>query len=431
MDRPGFRPDEGGARPAAPPDMSESKGSLMPSSARPPVLGEPLDPLPRQFAAFMRPQLPGLLNEIRTEVTRTYPVYGRLLNGPDGDAIRQGVEQALTAFVDRVADPASSSELRDELLRRFGRVEAYEGRDLEVLQGAYRLGARIALRRARTVGRQHSLSPALILAFADALFAYVEELESVTREGYAEVRERAASEESALRRQLLHSLLSSSPPPRTTVSELCKTAAWELPRSCFLVALRPPASEHILAGLDRDVLADLDIPQPHLLVPGDLTPQRLDMLRTALTGTRAAIGLTVPLNQAADSVRWARRVLQLADDDVIADAPLIRCEDHLTTLWLLSDNALVDRVAARELAALDELPARRRDRLVETLRVHVSTRAPAEQVGEILGVHAQTVRYRLRMLDTYLGDRLADPEHRFAIEVALRSLHLRGHDSPE
>ncbi|MDT0393869.1 MULTISPECIES: helix-turn-helix domain-containing protein [Streptomyces] len=403
----------------------------MPSSARPPVLGEPLDPLPRQFAAFMRPQLPGLLNEIRTEVTRTYPVYGRLLNGPDGDAIRQGVEQALTAFVDRVADPASSSELRDELLRRFGRVEAYEGRDLEVLQGAYRLGARIALRRARTVGRQHSLSPALILAFADALFAYVEELESVTREGYAEVRERAASEESALRRQLLHSLLSSSPPPRTTVSELCKTAAWELPRSCFLVALRPPASEHILAGLDRDVLADLDIPQPHLLVPGDLTPQRLDMLRTALTGTRAAIGLTVPLNQAADSVRWARRVLQLADDDVIADAPLIRCEDHLTTLWLLSDNALVDRVAARELAALDELPARRRDRLVETLRVHVSTRAPAEQVGEILGVHAQTVRYRLRMLDTYLGDRLADPEHRFAIEVALRSLHLRGHDSPE
>lgn len=201
----------------------------MPSIARPSVLGEPLDPLPKKFAAFMRPLLPGLLNEIRTEVTRSYPVYGRLLNGPDGDAIRQGVEQALTAFVDRVADPSSSSELRDELLRRFGRVEAYEGRDLEVLQGAYRLGARIALRRAKTLGRQYSLSPALILAFADALFAYVEELEAITREGYAEVRERAASEESALRRQLLHFLLAASPLPRTAVSELCKAAAWELP----------------------------------------------------------------------------------------------------------------------------------------------------------------------------------------------------------
>jgi hypothetical protein len=411
--------------------MSESKGSLMPSFARPSVLGEPLDPLPRQFAAFMRPELPGLLNEIRAEVTRAYPVYGRLLNGPDGDAIRQGVEQALTAFVDRVADPGRNSELRDELLRRFGRVEAYEGRDLEVLQGAYRLGARIALRRAKSLGRQHSLSPTLVLAFADALFAYVEELEAVTREGYAEVRERAASEVSALRRQLLHLLLASSPLPRTTVSELCRSAAWELPRTCFLVAVRPPAPEHIQAALDADVLADLDIPQPHLLVPGDVTPQRLDMLGSALAGTRAAVGLTVPVAGAADSVRWARRVLQFVDDGVVPDAPLVRCEDHLTTLWLLSDPALVGHLAARELAPLDELPAKRRDRLVETLRVHVSTRAPAEQVGEILGVHAQTVRYRLRALDTFLGDRLADPDHRFALEVALRSLHLRDHGTAE
>ncbi|CAM5574680.1 hypothetical protein STENM223S_05379 [Streptomyces tendae] len=142
------------------------------------------------------------------------------------------------------------------------------------------------------------------------------------------------------------------------------------------------------------------------------------MLHTTLSGTRAAVGLTVPVAQAADSVRWARRVLQLVDDGVVPDAPLVRCEDHLTTLWLLSDPALVDRLAARELAPLDGLTAKRRDRLVETLRVHVSTRASAEQVGEILGVHAQTVRYRLRTLDAYLGDRLADPDHRFALEVA-------------
>lgn len=211
----------------------------MPSITRSPEAGEPLGPLPRQFAAFIRPELPGLLNEIRAEVTRAYPVYGRLFDGPDGDAIRQGVEHTLAAFVDRVANPGQSSEPRDELLRRFGRVEAYEGRDLETLQGAYRLGARIALRRAKTVGRQHNLSPALVLAFADALFAYVEELEAVTREGYAEVRERSASEVSALRRQLLHLILAAPPLPRATVSELCEAAAWELPRECTLVALRP------------------------------------------------------------------------------------------------------------------------------------------------------------------------------------------------
>jgi DNA-binding PucR family transcriptional regulator len=66
---------------------------------------------------------------------------------------------------------------------------------------------------------------------------------------------------------------------------------------------------------------------------------------------------------------------------------------------------------------------------METLRLHISTRAPAEQVGEMLGVHAQTVRYRLRNLDARLGERLADPDHRFAVEAALRALHLRSGDA--
>ncbi|MFH8220593.1 helix-turn-helix domain-containing protein [Streptomyces sp. NPDC018057] len=397
----------------------------MPSPVRTPEVGEPLDPLPKEFAAFMRPELPGLMKEIRIEVTRAYPVYGRLLNGPNADAIRQGVEQALSAFVDRVAEPGKNSALRDELLRKFGRVEAYEGRELDTLQGAYRLGARIALRRAKAVGRQYNLSPTVILAFADALFAYVEELEAVSREGYVEVQSRASSEVSALRRQLLHLILAAPPLPQSTVSGLCEAAAWTLPSHVTLVALRSPAPDHVEAGLAGDVLADLDIPQPHLLVPGELTPERLAMLDSALGGTHAVAGLTVPLTQAADSIRWARRVLQLIDEGVVADAPLVRCEDHLVTLWLLSDPPLVSHLAARELAPLDGLPASRRDRLVETLRVHISTRAPAEQVGEILGVHAQTVRYRLRNLDARLGDRLADPAHRFALEAALRSLHLR------
>ncbi|MFI2645542.1 helix-turn-helix domain-containing protein [Streptomyces sp. NPDC018610] len=397
----------------------------MPSTMRPPELGEPLDPLPREFAALIRPELPGLMKEIRLEVIRAYPVYGRLLNGPNADAIRQGVEQALSAFVDRVAEPGKDSALRDELLRKFGRVEAYEGRDLGTLQGAYRLGARVALRRAKAVGRHYHLSATVILAFADALFAYVEELEAISREGYIEVQSRAASEVSALRRKLLHLILAAPPLSQSTVMELCEAAAWQLPPEVTLVALRAPVPEQLEAGLAGDVLADLDIPQPHLLFPGPLTPQRLAMLETALAGTHAAVGLTVPHDQAADSVRWARRTLQLVDEGVLADAPLICCEDHLVTLWLLSDPPLMSQVAARELAPLRELPASRRDRLLDTLRVHVSTRATAEQVGEILGVHAQTVRYRLRNLDSRLGDRLTDPDHRFALEAVLRSLHLR------
>ncbi|MFF0559714.1 helix-turn-helix domain-containing protein [Streptomyces sp. NPDC004266] len=398
----------------------------MPATAQSSNIGEPLDPLPREFAALMRPEIPGLIKEIGVEVQRTYPVYAHLFKGPHSDAIRQGVEQALAAFVERVADPGRNSALRDELIRKFGRVEAYEGRDLDTLQGAYRLGARIALRRAKSIGRTYNLSPTLILAFADALFAYVDELEALSREGYLMVQARAVSDVAALRRQLLHLVVAGPPLPRATIAELCQEASWQLPAECTLVALRPPVAELVQAGLDRDVLADLSLPEPHLLIPGPLTAQRLTMLDSALAGTPAVVGLTVPPAQAAHSIRWARRVLQLIDDGIVADAPLVYCEEHLTTLWLLSDPALTAHLAARELAPLDGLSGTRRERLVETLRVHVSTRAPAEQVGEMLGVHAQTVRYRLRNLDNHFGDRLLDPDHRFALEAALRSLHLQG-----
>ncbi|MFJ7955591.1 helix-turn-helix domain-containing protein [Streptomyces sp. NPDC096319] len=398
----------------------------MPATAQSPNIGEPLDPLPREFADLMRPEIPGLIKEIGMEVQRTYPVYAHLFNGPHSDAIRQGVEQALAAFVERVAAPGAQSALRDELLRKFGRVEAYEGRDLGCLQGAYRLGARIALRRAKSIGRTYNLSPTLILAFADALFAYVEELEALSREGYVMAQARAVSDVAARRRQLLHLVVAGPPLPRATIAELCQEASWQLPSACTMVALRPPVAELVQAGLDRDVLADLTLPQPHLLIPGPLTPQRLAMLESALAGTPAVIGLTVPPVQAAHSIRWARRVLQLIDEGIVADAPLVPCEEHLTTLWLLSDPALTTHLAARELAPLDALSGTRRERLIETLRVHISTRAPAEQVGEMLGVHAQTVRYRLRNLDNHFGDRLLDPDHRFALEAALRSLHLHG-----
>ena len=99
----------------------------MPKLIQPLDTGDPLGPLPQEFAAIMRPELPSLVMEIGVEVTRAYPEYARLLSGPNGQAIRVGVEQSLSAFVDLVAEPTSSTSLRDDMCRRFGRFEAYEG----------------------------------------------------------------------------------------------------------------------------------------------------------------------------------------------------------------------------------------------------------------------------------------------------------------
>ncbi|MFE9858475.1 PucR family transcriptional regulator [Streptomyces sp. NPDC005780] len=396
----------------------------MPHRIHPSDADDPLGPLPQEFAAIMRPELPSLIKEIGVEVTRAYPEYARLLDGPNGQALRVGVEQSLASFVDLVAEPSTSTSLRDDMCRRFGRFEAYEGRSMEALQGAYRLGARVALRRAKKVGRSYSFSPALMLSFADALFAYVDELESLSREGFLEVQSQSGEQSEATRRRLLHLILAGRPVPRTAIAELCEQTGWPLPEQVTLVAARAPAGLDRVDA-DRDMLVDLSSPQPHLLIPGPLNEARRQMLERALIGTRVAIGPTVPTAQASDSIRWARRVLELIDSGAIDDAPLVLCENHLVTLWLLSDPALLDQLAQRELAPIAGITATRRDRLIETLRIWLDTRGTAAHMGALLDVHPQTVRYRMRNLETIFGEQLIDPESRFSTEAVLRALQLR------
>ncbi|MEU5719404.1 helix-turn-helix domain-containing protein [Streptomyces sp. NPDC020403] len=396
----------------------------MPRLIQPLDTGDPLGPLPQEFAAIMRPELPSLIKEIGMEVTRAYPEYARLLNGPNGQSLRLGVEQSLSSFVDLVAEPSTPTVLRDDMCRRFGRFEAYEGRTMDALQGAYRLGARIALRRAKKVGRSHHFSPTLMLSFADALFAYVDELESLSREGYLEVQARSDQQSESLRRRLLHLILAGRPVPRSAIVELCEQTGWAMPETVTLIAVRAPVGVDP-AELPPDALVDLGDPQPHLLIPGPVDEARYGTLDRALTGTRAVIGLTVPTADASDSVRWARRVVELIDSGVIDDLPLVRCEDHLTTLWLLSDPALLDQLAERELAPVSGISASRRERLLETLRIWLDTRGTAAQMGQLLDVHPQTVRYRMRGLESIFGRQLTDPEDRFATEAVLRALRLR------
>ncbi|MGH3241840.1 MAG: helix-turn-helix domain-containing protein, partial [Spirillospora sp.] len=46
-------------------------------------------------------------------------------------------------------------------------------------------------------------------------------------------------------------------------------------------------------------------------------------------------------------------------------------------------------------------------------------------IAKELDIHPQTVRYRMRRLEDILGDRLTDPDARFALEAVLRAMWLR------
>ncbi|WP_030406092.1 PucR family transcriptional regulator [Streptomyces albus] len=406
-------------------------------------------PLPQELASIMWPELPGVAEEMVQEIGRMVPEYRPLLEGPDRTVLLHCVRQNLTTFVELVADPSADTAQRDALCRSLGRLEAHEGRGLHCLQSALRVAARVGLRRATSVGTRYNLPASMIVAFADAVFAYADVIESLCREGYVEARGGGDEAWESQRGRLLRLLLASSAEPgpapghgplrgrRTaqapgtaahpTVTELAQRVGWPVPARVTLVAL-PAETERgrlRLPGLADDVLADLEDRQPHLLVPGEIDEERAAMLETAVGERHAVIGVTVPPSGAADSLRWARQTLRLVESGLVPAQRLIRCEDHLVTLWLAGDPALAEHLAARQLAPLSGLTAGQRDRLVDTLLTWLTTRGTAAQMAQALHLHPQTVRYRMRALKRVLGAQLGDPDERFATELALRALQLR------
>lgn len=388
--------------------------------------------VPPRLARIMRPELPSLAGEIITEIRRGIPEYARPLDGPYGQVLRLSVEHNLAAFVDRVAAPhgpsdaggGSGGELA-RTARMLGQYEAHEGRTLDSLQAAYRIGGQTAWRRVMKVAPRHDISSAVMSRLADALFSFLDELAALSLEGYLEARERPIPALDERRRRLLRRLLDGpGPPPEPSdLGDAAQAAGWTIPDELTLVAVEPE-SRCVWTALDEDVLADLETDAPHLLVPGPFTPARRAMLDAAVPGRRAAVGLTVPPGQAADSLRWARRALDLALDGVVADE-VVHCEDHLVTLWLFSDPALVEQLTRRRLGILDGMTPGQQDRLTETLRTWLVTRGTAAEIAAELHIHPQTVRYRMRKIEQTFGAELADPETRFGIEVALRAAHAR------
>ncbi|MFE0025691.1 PucR family transcriptional regulator [Amycolatopsis sp. NPDC059021] len=380
--------------------------------------------LPRKLADILRPELGSLATEIVEEIRATIPAYARPLDGPYGKSIRAGVEYAITLFVAQIADPSVSKEQSHEVHHRLGQNEMREGRSLDSLQSAYRVGARVSWRRIMRVGRRSGLSSAVMSQLADAMLGFMDELASVALDGYLEAKARTAGALDSWRRKLLQLVLESPPAPAKAIAELAQLIGWTVPAQATPVALHPQGEAlppRRMAALDSDVLAELDGVEPKLVVPGEISAARLASLQAALPDCRLALGPRVALDTLADSLRWARRALLLAERGVIVPRRVVRAEDHLATLLVNSDPGLVGALRNRLFAPLVSMTDKQRERLLETLRAWLDSQGNVVEIAERLGVHPQTVRYRMRQLQSTFGENLRDPAARFEMELALRA----------
>jgi len=391
-----------------------------------------------ETAAVVRTSLGAAIPEMIEAIGQAVPEYAR----PSGTGrvqpdyqqrLADAVTGAVASFIARVAQPDRSMEPVLDEFRVIGGTAAREGRTLDGLQDALRLGARVAWRWLCEAGA--SLDRRELSRVGEAVFGYQDELAAACARGYAEAGALATGDR---QRRLLGLILADPPARPEQVAALARAADWILPAQVAVAVLGRQRRDHgpDTLLLPPGVLADWTAADPLLLIPdpdGPGRPAALDraFLGPALGGRSAVIGPSVPLARAAQSLRWARHARTLVQAGVIpagngpdGNGP-IRCDQHLSTLLVLADEDLAAALSHRRLAPLARLRPGQRDRIAETLLAWLQLGENAAEVAQRIHVHPQTVRYRLRQITELFGDQLRDPDCRFELQLALRIRTLK------
>lgn len=362
----------------------------------------PWSTLPRELSAELRAGLPALADEIIVAIGEAVPEYDRPLRGDFGSGLRTGVEQALREFVDLIGAPDAAP--RGAVYRALGRGELREGRSLDALQAAYRIGARVAWRRSGEAAERAGVGAADQRRLAEAIFAYIDQLAAQSVAGYAAAQARRAGESERRRRRLVAALVEGQPP--ATVEAAAADAGWSIPATLAVVIA--DEAERIAPRIAPDALGAEGV----LVVCDPDAPGARARLESALAGAAAGVGPTVAAADAAFSHRLAAGARRLAHSEVVI------ADDRLPDLLVGSDEALAARLADRALAPL---AGDRSGRLTETLRSWLDAQGHHPTVAAALHVHPQTVRYRLARLRERFGTALDEPEGRLALQLALRA----------
>jgi PucR-like helix-turn-helix protein len=382
----------------------------------------PWDSLPPETAAALRPELPGLADEIVGAISREVPDYARPLEGPFGRALRAGVAEALRQFIAVVEGRHAAREPGREVYVNLGRGEWRAGRSLDALLAAYRVGARVAWRRLAAAGERAGLEPRALYVLAESIFAYIDELSGESVEGYTREQAAAAGELQRRRQRLVGLLIQEPAADRAAVEAVAAEAGWPLPRTLAAVAAEGDDADRLARRLDTDALAAPAPPFLCVLVPDPHGPGRRERLAGALGERRAAIGPAAPWPEAAMSHARAAAALRLVLEGALpAGTTPVDATEHSVALLLGQDRRLARELSAGVLAPLERLTATQRERMRETLLAWLRHRGRTEQVARALHVHPQTVRYRVSRLRELFGDALDDPDGRFELELALRA----------
>ncbi|MBN8867109.1 MAG: helix-turn-helix domain-containing protein [Solirubrobacterales bacterium] len=370
---------------------------------------------------MIEPELSGIAGEIVESIGREIPEYARPLEGSFGRGVYRGTGEALDQFLGLIRDPDADRRASRKVYVILGRGEFRNGRSLDSLQSAYRIGARIAWRRIAAASLEAGLDGKTLSLLAESIFVYIDELSADSTEGYASAQFKQQGARLRRERQLVTLMLRKPFPDRPEFEQAARAATWEIPKSLAALACHERDLAEIIRVLPIGVISATVDGLGCVLVPDAGGPGRRRQLAEGMGRRLACLGSDVPPTEAAESWALAKIALTAVEAEALPGPGLIRAEEHLVDLALFNSRDLIRRLRAQTVGPLDDLTPKARDRMSETALAYVEHAGNASEMARALNIHPQTARYRVARLRELFGEDLDSPDRRLALELSLRA----------
>jgi hypothetical protein len=404
-------------------------GGIMTAEVAHRLPSRPWADLDRALADVLRPGLAQLVADTGSDISRELPSLGDRRAGAYGRALRVGIESALEHFVDLVGvDEPAADESLTALYEGFGAREDRHGRTLSALLTAYRRGARLAWTQFAGLAVAAGTDTDQLTKLAEAVFAYIDELAAASTVGYARSHSERAAQRNVMRQQLVELLVNGGAETEAArIAELAAESGWPVPDrlAVALVAMEVVAERPVAPVLAADLLQGRVGAEQIAVIPGEAL-HRGEPRFTPRTGqaVRAFVGTIRPPEEAPVSLAHARSLQRLVATNVLPAKTVVFAQQHLPDLLLHADRRLLADLRDESLAPLDDLAPARRAALLQTLQAWLAHHGERGPTAHELGVHPQTVSYRIAQLEGLLGEALRDPESRFSLQLALRGVSV-------
>ncbi|MGB0100275.1 MAG: PucR family transcriptional regulator, partial [Nocardioides sp.] len=252
--------------------------------------------LPPAAVELMRADLPDVAEHVVAAIIDEVPSYTDAFSGAMGRTIGNAVQLALAGFLSlaggrRGADPRTPTAPAVEGSYQLGRGEARSGRTTEALLAAFRIGARVSWREMSMTAVEQGVDGESLVAFAELVFAYIDELSAAAVAGHADELATTGRVRQRMLERVAHHLLADSPVDQVVAA--AERADWEPPTTLTAVLVPESQVRRVVAAVSPGTLQAADPPELDegvlLLVPDAHGHRRAALLQT-LAGRGALAG---------------------------------------------------------------------------------------------------------------------------------------------